>query len=156
MKRLNKKAVSELVSFTLLTLLVAITSVSSYYFVSTSFEEITRENDYTSMKLFLETSQENLPKLLNYDQSSEIYFISFQKGAFIIQENSLQYQSELPFNSQSICIENFCYQNINGFERLKVNFSKFNFTSNITLIPGSYMMQFISNKNNSELLINIQ
>lgn len=156
MKRLNKKAVSELVSFTLLTLLVAITSVSSYYFVSTSFEEITRENDYNSMKLFLETSQENLPKLLNYDQSSEIYFISFQKGAFIIQENALQYQSELPFNSQSICIENFCYENNDGFERLKVNFSQFNFTSNITLIPGSYMIQFISDKNNSELLINIQ
>ncbi|MEC8221133.1 MAG: hypothetical protein VX028_03595 [Nanoarchaeota archaeon] len=156
MKRLNKKAVSELVSFTLLTLLVAITSVSSYYFVSTSFEEITRENDYTSMKLFLETSQENLPKLLNYDQSSGIYFISFQKGAFIIEENSLQYQSELPFSSQGICIENFCYENNNGFERLKVNFSQFNFTSNITLIPGSYMMQFISSKNNSELLINIQ
>lgn len=152
----TKKGVSELISFTLLTLLITITSLSSYYYVSSSFDEISIEKDYSLMVNFLNEINIYLPKLTIYDQSSSIFFISFETGSFIVSGNSLAYQSQIPFTSNSVCLDSVCYQNNNNFERINVSFNEFNFSSNFSLIPGTYKLQFIYQKNTSQMNIYLE
>ena len=80
----NKKGISELISFALLTLLVVTTSLSSYLFAKSSFESATLERDYDAMKQFLKGLNSKSTSLTYFDSSITSEFISFDSGLSLI------------------------------------------------------------------------
>jgi hypothetical protein len=149
----NKKGVSELVSFALLTLLVVITSLTSYLFAKTTFQDAAIERDYEYIKNFLVKIESKSDSLTYYDSTVSSEFISFTYGQLIFENNTLSYQSLIPIQSDDLCIDSLCYLNKGGFERLQISFDRFNFSSNFTMLPGKYHLRFEYHKNVSEVLV---
>ena len=152
----NKKGISELISFALLTLLVVTTSLSSYLFAKSSFESATLERDYDAMKQFLKGLNSKSTSLTYFDSSITSEFISFDSGQLIFENNTLSYQSLFSTTSSDICLDNFWYLNAGGYERIQIQFDKFNFSSDFSLLPGIYKLRFEYQKNISEMIVSFE
>jgi hypothetical protein len=152
----NKRGMSELISFALLTLLVVITSLTSYLYAKSAFEDASIERDYEFMKNFLIKLDSKSDSLSYYDSTVSSEFISFNYGQLLFENSTLSYQSLIPITSESLCIDSFCYLNAGGFERLQVSFDRFNFSSNFSLLPGKYHLKFEYLKNSSEVFVSFE
>lgn len=150
----NKKAVSEITSFVLITLIVVISSTAAYLFSKNLIADNLAELDSKNMNIYLKKIYYETKELSSFDGSSLSIPITFKTGQLIFVNNSLYYQSQNAYSGGDYCFEILCTQNKVGFERKYINLSNsYNFANNLTLNPGTYTLLFKHIKNESKISV---
>ncbi len=153
----NKKALSEIVSFLLITLIVSVIATASYLIsqniLSNNVDVFERDKMENSLKkIFLK-----IKEIENFDGAVSSYVISFKSGNLIFQDNQLLYYSKVKYDGSDICVNNLCYFNTNGFEIIYFNLSSsYNFSPNLILPPDTYILIFENIKNESKIQISLK
>ena len=150
----NKKAVSEIVSFVLLTLLIVTASTTAYIFSKEVIDKNIAQNDLMNTKKNIKILLEKINKYKNFDQTSFAHKLEFSKGILKLENNQILYYSLNEYNGNNYCFENLCYKNNQGFEVVYANISSsYMFKNNITLSPQDYTLMFTNIKNESKISI---
>lgn len=143
-KQTTKKGFVELTSFTLLTGLILILSISSYLIISDILNSKIEESQKsyiatTFKKLDLEISQ-----ISSFTGSSFSYPLNLEKGVLHLKNDSIMYISETLIGSNnSVCFENICYGEISGYESTKLLLeNSFIFKNNLTLTSQNQILIF--------------
>ena len=155
--RYDKKGVSEIVSYLLLTLLIVIISSATYFFAQNYLEEFQQEEDAKMMPTHLKKIAYTIDEIKAFDNQQDTYFISFNTGQIETNGSSLQYVSLVPFNDESVCLRTICYDSRKGYEVSSITLSNnYEFAQNISLTPGEYFIQFSHNKEDKEIDITLK
>jgi len=155
-KSLNKKGISEVISFVLLTLVVVVASTSAYFFSTNLIDNSLSKNDLGNSKIYLEKMTYKIDSIMNFQDSSTSMNLEFNSGRFYFQGNQIYYQSTLEYLGNNFCFAKICVENIGGFERKYFNLSNsYVLKNNFSLVPGLYKLTFSNIKNESKLLVRI-
>lgn len=150
----NKKAVSEVTSFVLITFIVIIASTSAYIFSKNLISDNIANIDNNNMVIYLNKISITTNEITSFDGSSLSFPITFKTGQLIFVNNSVYYQSQIIFTGSNYCINSICYLNNGGYERKYLNLSNsYKFSNNLTLNPGAYTLLFKNIKNVSQISV---
>lgn len=150
----NKKGVTELISFVLITLLVVISSTSAYFFSKSYMDSDLQILDRDNFNLFFKKFELKTLKIQNFDRSMTSIDIYFSKGKLFFKGNQIYYNSLVKINGNGFCMDNLCSQNIGGFERVSLNLSNsYTFENNFSLTPGRYIIIMENIKNESKIRV---
>lgn len=151
----NKKAVTELVSFILLTLTIVVACIFAYFFSKSYLDDNLEKFDRDNMEIFLKKFDQKTQEILTFDDSKISLNLYFRKGLITFNDNQIYYQSLSEFSSDlNYCLDNICYLNNGGFERIILNLtSPYVFYTNFTLTPDSYLITLKNIKNENKIEI---
>ncbi len=149
MFRKNKKAISDLISFVLLTFLVLTSSLIAYSFSKNFFDEKINERDSKYIENFFKKIYSQLDNLAKRDGSFLVVPLNFDSGLIKFNGSKITYYSLVKSDTSEICIDNLCYGSNLGYEVLSVNFNEFVFEDNFSLVPENYNLGFSFNKSSS-------
>lgn len=153
----NKKGISEVVSFVLIVALITILSSTAYFFAKTNIDEQVSKFDRNNMEIYVKRMAQKIDSIKNFDTSTTSISVSFKKGILIFEDNTAFYNSQVPYSGSNVCFNNICYQANEGYETILYNLTNgYYFSQNISLTPGSYLLTFENNKNESKIIIKFQ
>ena len=153
----NKKAMSEIISFVLITLLIVIFSTITYLFAKDVINERVNEVDLKNMNTFFKKMNFQTTEIQNFDEESYSIPINFRSGVLIFIDNHVKYQSQVSFEGNSYCFEDLCHESINEYELIYYNLSNgYTYDKEFMLYPGNYMLFLKNSKNESEIQITIK
>lgn len=150
----NKKAISEVTSFVLITLIVVIASLSAYVFSKNMISDNLSDIDNKNMNIYLKKMYYSTSEITSFDGSSLSFPISFKTGQLIFVNNSVYFQTQSVYSGTNYCFDSLCYLNNSGFEKKYFNLSNsYQFSTNLTLNPGTYTIMFKNIKNVSQISV---
>ena len=153
----NKKGVTEIVSYLLLTFLVVIISSITYFFAQDYITDVQQEQDFEHMELHLKKIAFLVNGITSFDGDSSTYFLSFTTGQIELQGSDLIYASEIPYSGSSTCLTHLCYESRNGFEIIRLPLpGNYSFTQNTRILPGSHFMQFTHYKEGDKVHVSLK
>lgn len=154
----NKKALVESTTFISLTLLVLSMSLIAYFFLSGFLESSLYSFDRDAMEVYLKKVDSITQEVMSFDNSSASMSISFNSGALLFQGNAIIYQSLVEYDDSTvICFDSICYVEQNDFERIYLNLSNsYDFSNDLTITPGDYILTFVNQKNASKIKVLIR
>jgi len=153
----NKRGVSEITSFVLITLIIVFASSISYIFSKSLIEDSISKLDKDNLRNDLLFMKDKLNLIQNFDSSTSSYALSFNVGELNFSGNNVYYQSLEKISASSICLEDLCYQNVLGFERMYFNLSNsYTFSNSLTLPPGNYLISFKNLKATKQIKIMVK
>ena len=148
----NKKAVSEIISFVLLTLIVATASIIAYLFSTNLIDDTISKSDRDNMVIYLKKVDQKISSIINFEDSTTSLNLNFYKGTIIIENKTISYQSTEKYTGSSLCISKLCYDNLNGFEKISYNLTTpYEFDKNYSIDPGNFKITFKNMKNVSKI-----
>ena len=153
----SKKGITEVIGFSLLTLIIVVASLAAYYFSTSQLDNTIYKLDYDSMQSNLMKLSYTLNSIITFDNSQKTYQLSFKSGQLNFKNNQILYQSQIGSSLNStFCKTILCYKNNNNFELFYFNLTKpYNFEYNFSLIPGNYLLSFKNIKNESKIKVEI-
>jgi len=153
----SKKAITEIVAFTLLTLIIVVASLAAYYFSTDQLEKYSYKIDHDQINSKLIKTSFLINSITSFDNSQKTIEYSFKTGELKFNSNQIIYQSQMTSNlNSSFCKNLICADNNNGFEILYINItSPYKFESNFSLIPGNYLLSFKNIKNESKIQVKL-
>lgn len=153
----NKKAVSELISFILITLIVAIISSVAYLFANNLLETNAQELDEDKMESVLRQFAKHSSEVQAFDGTVSSITFSFNSGLVYFNGDAIIYRSlARATDSETTCFT-ICYTSNEGYSTLYYNLTNnFTFDKNLTLSPGEYIVTITNNKNASELILSFR
>jgi len=150
----NKKAISEITSFVLITLIVVVSSTMAYLFSKNLIDENLAELDGKNMDIYLKKIYYETNEISSFDGSSISIPITFKTGQLVFVNNTVYYQTLNSYSGSDYCFDILCSQNKEGYERKYVNLtSPYQFSNNLTLSSGTYTLLFKHLKNESEIIV---
>ena len=153
----SKKGVSELISFILITLVVAIVSSVAYLFANGLLESNAEKLDEDKMESVIRQFAKQSSEVMAFDGSSSSITFSFNSGLLYFTGNSVAYQSLVRATDSETTCFTICYTALEGSSRLYYNLSNsYSFDKNLTLSPGEYIVTITNNKNASELILSFR
>jgi hypothetical protein len=153
----NKKGLSEVISFVLIVALITILSTSAYFFAKTNLDEQVAKIDRSNMENYFKKISYKIDSLQNFDSATTSMSITFNKGLLIFEGNKTSYNSIIRYSGSDVCFNNICYESNGGYEKIAYYLTNsYIFSSNITLTPGTYLLIFENNKNETEITIKFQ
>ncbi len=153
----NKKGVSELISFALITSLIILASISAFFVAKNVIDQrvgdIDRENVYSD---FLKMSY-HFSQIQNFNNATFSVFLNFKNGYIDIDGNQIYYQTLKPYASEDeYCFSNVCHVSFGGYERIYYNLSGgYLFDSNLRITGGTYIVSFKNNRASNEIEVRI-
>jgi hypothetical protein len=154
---LNKKAVTEVTSFILITMLVIIASISAYTYSKDAIDKKIANMDLGNSKSYLKKIHYNLLEIKNFNGATFGIDISFNKGLLVFNGSNIVYQSLIKYSGSDYCFTQVCYGSSNGYEKTYINLSSpYVFDKNLSLTPGNYLIIFKNIKNESKIEISIR
>ena len=153
----SKKAVSELVSFILILLLVVIASTIAYIFASNLLDEREAQYNEQRMESLLKRFNAQTQNILAVDQRATTLQLDFTRGQVTFQGNQIIYTSLARFDGLPYCLGVLCFESGGGgFTIISTNVSETQqFSSTQVLGPGSYLI-LLQNQNESEIRIEVR
>lgn len=150
----KKKAVSEITSFVLITLIVVVASTTTYVFSKNLIDNNIADLDTSNMEKYMKKFYFDINEISSFEGSSLSVPISFKTGNLIFVNNSIYYESMSEYTGSDYCLDITCYQNNGGYEKMYINLTgSYKFKENITLSPGTYTLLFKHLKNESKISI---
>lgn len=148
----NKKGISEIVSYLLLTLLIVVVATTTFFFAQNYLDDLQAEEEYTSMESHLKKMKYSIEEIKSFENETSTYFIKFSTGQIETRGNALQYASEVSFEGDDFCLEVLCYKSRGGFGVITTNLSNnYSFSENTTLTPGEYFLEFRHDKKGEQI-----
>lgn len=153
----NKKAVSELISFILITLIVAIVSSVAYLFANNLLETNAQKLDEDKMESVLRQFAKHSSEVQAFDGTASSITFSFNSGLVSFNDNAIIYRSLARASDSETTCFTICYSSTEEFSTLYYNLTNnFTFDKNLTLSPGEYIVTITNNKNASELRLSFR
>ncbi len=150
----NKKAISEITSFVLITLIVVVSSTMAYLFSKNLIDENLAELDGKNMDIYLKKIYYETNEISSFDGSSISIPITFKTGQLVFVNNMVYYQTLNSYSGSDYCFDILCTQNNDGYERKYINLtSPYQFSNNLTLDSGTYILLFKHLKNESQIIV---
>jgi len=154
---LNKKGVSEIVSFVLITLLIVISANVAFLFAKDKIIDTIEDLDLKNMISLFENIDVGIVQVQTFDDNSFSLPVNFKTGNIYINNDTLYYQSLVPFYGDPYCIDNVCHFKNGQSELLSLNLTNsYNFSDDIELTPGNYRLFFRNKKNEKRIEIRIK
>jgi len=148
----NKKGVSEIVSFVLITLLIVISANVAFLFAKDKIIDTVEDLDLKNIISLFEKSNVGLIEIQTFDKNSFTVPVSFRTGNLHFENDTVYYQSLVPFYGDSYCINDVCHVKNGKTELVSFNLTNgYNFSENIELTPGNYRLFFRNNKNEKKI-----
>ena len=151
----SKKAISEIISFVCV-LLIVLTSSITIYIISKEIVDSEIENlDYENMKRNLIELKLILEDLDTFDGSKSTYFLNFRKGTIEFFEDKIEYTSEVPLGEQksNFCYNDLCYDFSTNYEVIYVEIENVTINTIFTLNPKPYDLEFLYDGGQNEIII---
>lgn len=156
-RKSDKRGVSEITSFVLLTLIVVTSSIFAYTYSKGSIDRKFIRMDIDNAKSYFKKIHYDLLEIKNFEGATFGMDISFHKGVWIFEGSNLYYQSENKYVGSDYCFTEVCYTSRSGFEMAYINLSSgYVFAQNFTLTPGNYMLIFKNVKNESKVEVYVK
>lgn len=153
----NKKAVTEIVSYLLLTFLVVIISSITYFFAQDYITSIQQEQDFEHMELHLKKIAFLVDGITSFEGDASTYFLSFSTGQLELRGSDLIYASQVQYSGSPTCLTHLCYESRNGFEIILLSLpGNYTFTQNTRILPGSHFMQFEHYKEGEKIHVSLK
>ena len=153
----NKKGVTEIVSYLLLTFLVVIISSITYFFAQDYITSIQQEQDFEHMEVHLKKISLLMNGITSFDGDASTYFLSFTQGQLELRGSELIYASKVPYSGSSTCLTHLCYESRNGFEIIILNLPEdYTFTQNTRILPGSHFIHFEHYKEGEKVHVSLK
>lgn len=150
----NRKALSEITTFVLLTLLIFVSSISAYLFSENVLEEEFNKLDLKNLENFLFKTKFKINSISSYEDSSFRVFLNFNFGKVHFKNNQIYFISQNQYDGKSYCFDFLCYESFNGFEKVFVNLDNgFVFEQDFDLISGEYLLDFVVLKNEKKIRV---
>jgi len=139
-----KKAVTELVSFVLITLIIVVASTGAYVFSKNILEEDLIEIDIINMKNYFGVFNQKIREIQTFNNASIVVDFSFKTGEVKFVNNQIRYMSLFEsVGGVGYCFDYLCYDYVGGYELTYMNLSNsYSFSKNVTLSPGKYTVVF--------------
>ena len=151
----SKKAISEIISFVCV-LLIVLTSSITIYIISKEIVDSEIENlDYENMKKNLIELKLILEDLDTFDGSKSTYFLNFRKGTIEFFEDKIEYTSEVPLGEQksNFCYNDLCYDFSTNYEVIYVEIENVTINTIFSLNPKPYNLEFLYDGGQNEIII---
>ena len=151
----SKKAISEIISFVCV-LLIVLTSSITIYIISKEIVDSEIENlDYENMKKNLIELKLILEDLDTFNGSKSTYFLNFRKGTIEFFEDKIEYTSEVPLGEQksNFCYNDLCYDFSTNYEVIYVEIENVTINTIFTLNPKPYDLEFLYDGGQNEIII---
>ena len=151
----SKKAISEIISFVCV-LLIVLTSSITIYIISKEIVDSEIENlDYENMKKNLIELKLILEDLDTFDGSKSTYFLNFRKGKLGFFEDKIEYTSQVPLGEQksNFCYNDLCYDFSTNYEVIYVNIENVTINTIFTLNPKQYNLEFLYEGGQNEIIV---
>lgn len=153
----NKKGVTEIVSFVLITLLIVIASSGAYFYSKGAIDDQVQTLDLKNMDFLFKNLNYKLEESKVFDGNSFSVGISFNTGEVYAKGNGLFYQSLVSFSGNNYCFDDICHKIGGNSELVYFNLTDgYEFNSNFTLVPGNYILFFKNYENESKIYVKIQ
>jgi len=151
----KKKAVSELVSFSFVTLLIIFASTSAYVYSKSQLDANVNSLDRNRMQSYIKSFDAKIDKIISFENSTTSQEVTFRKGVLKFNGNQILYNSLIKFGDNSTnCFNSLCYKGFGGSEVIFKNItSPYVFASNLTLEPGGYIIVLEHDKTNKEIKV---
>ncbi len=151
----NRKALTEVLSFVLLTLIIIAASVSAYIFSKNQLYNSLSNFDLERMDSNFNQVYYNLDSIQSFDNSQVSNYFVFNYGTLEFVDNQLRYRSMVEYyNDSGFCLLNVCSISDNGYEIIYFNLTNgYSFKENLSLLPGRYALGFRNLKNESKIQI---
>lgn len=153
----NKKAISEITSFILLTLLIVTSSTVAYLFSNNFLEEKVAEIDRDNVDKLLKKFNVIFSNLKTFNSQTRSVSINFNSGELKFEGDKVIYDSQMKYFGSENCFNDVCYLSSSGYEIIYISLGDgYEFKKNISLEPGSYLVTFKNLKNESNINIEIK
>ena len=152
----NKKGFSEVTSFVLLFSVIAIASTIAYTFSKGVIDDKVAEIDLANALSYMKKLNEKIDEIKTFEDSSFSINLNFKVGQYIFQDDRIYYYSMMDYTGTDYCLNDICYQNNDGTERLYIELGdSYSFEDNFSLIAGNYFLTFINLKNETKIEIKL-
>jgi len=153
----DKKALVEITSFVLLTLLIVIASSSAYIYSNKLIDKTISKNDRDNAENYIKLIKEKIDLISNFEDATSSININFKKGELNFKDNQVSYQSLERYYGETICFDDICYEEVEGFEKIYFNLSSpYIFTQNISMDSNLNKITFKNIKNESKIQVIIK
>ncbi len=153
----NRKGLSEIIAFILLTFLIVTGSTLVFYFVKDYVDEEVFKIDHMKMQDNMKNINMNIGRIKNVDSSDFSFSLSFNTGLLYFQEGMMKYYSLMDFNGIDYCFNSICHVGIIGKEMMYFNMSSdYVFEPELKLTPGNYLITLRNNKNEKKIHVTIK
>ena len=150
----NKKAISDVISFVLLILLVLISSIITYNFSVKTIDDKKSDYELQKMDMVIKRLNFKLQEIRNFDGGTFVYPIKLEAGTLIVSDNTLRYLSKKEFFGDPYSLDEITYSQSNGFQTIGLTLDNgFFFSRSFSLVPGNYIIKFENIKNESKINI---
>lgn len=151
----NKKGMSELVSFILITFIVVVFSVSAYVFSKNFIDDSIISIDRNNLVNDFKKIQLKIDSIKNFNDATFTYNLDFSNGLLVFNGSSVHYMSFKEFGiGTASCFENLCYDSVDGFEKIYFELDdSYIFNNYLSLNPGNYNLIFTNIKNETKISI---
>ena len=154
---LNKKGMSEIIAFVLLTLLIIISANIAFLFAQDKIDKTTENIDLENMLFLLKKTNIGIEEVKTYDSNSFTVPIFFKTGMISFVDNQFKYTSLVSFEGNDYCLNDICHKKAGITESISINLTEdYNFDKNLTLSPGNYRVFLKHNKNEKKIEIKIK
>lgn len=151
---LSKKAVSEVTSFVLITLIIVVASTTTYVFSKNLLDSNLADLDNSNMEKYLLKMHFAIIEISSFEGSSVSIPINFKTGELTFSGNNISYISMSEYSGVDYCLDIICYQNNGNNEKKYINLTTpYTFSQNISLTPGAYTILFKHIKNESKITV---
>lgn len=142
-----KKAITEMISFVLLTLLIVVASSTAYFFSQSLLDSHLAERDEENMAHSLSKMNHKISQLTRFDGSTQAITVSFSTGQLHFKQDQVIYNSLVSYSAnEEICKNLYCIDSHSGHSKLYFSLpGSYIFSRELKLSPGTYFLT-ISNK----------
>lgn len=152
----SKKAVSEVLSFILITLVIVSASLATYLYSKSFITDNIAEIDLRNFEKKLSQIDRKITQISTFDNSVTSFNLEFKSGFLQFKSNQIIFESDVRSGQDGFffCNENLCYYESDGLDSVSINLSSnVVFSRNISLNPGNYLLTLKYLKNESEIFI---
>ncbi|MCA9459669.1 MAG: hypothetical protein KC550_03930, partial [Nanoarchaeota archaeon] len=108
----NKKGVTELTSFVLLTFLITVASTSAYVFSKNFMDDNLAVLDLDNMDSYLSEFSQRSGEIMNFQDSQTLINVEFKTGELSFSSNQIKYQSLVEYEGDEACFSVLCSKSV--------------------------------------------
>ena len=152
----NKKGVTELTSFVLLTFLITVAATSAYVFSKDFMEDNLAVLDLDNMDTYLIEFSQRSEEIMNFQDAQSVVNVEFKTGQLSFISNQIKFQSLVEYSGEEVCFSELCSKSIGGYELYFMNLSNsYIFKNNLSLGPGSYRIVLVNIKKKKKITVKL-
>ncbi len=153
----KKKAMTEIISFTFILLVVIVAALTAYIYSKQIIESTAREYEKENIISFFKKFSQKESQIKRFDNFAVSMDLNFREGLVYFRGNQIVYISRLDYAGPTTCLNDICYSSQDGGEVIYYNLSgDYEFYHNFSLQSGNYQFTITNLKNDEKFRISFK